>query len=372
MKKILQTTIVCLSLFKICISQTNFTGKPQYNILTIQNGDTIGVTTVELFPNIAPLHVANFDSLVNVHFFDSTAFHRVIPGFMIQGGDPNSRHGPDSTWGMGNLSQANVNAEFSAARHLRGTLSAARDADTNSANSQFFICVATCSWLNGDYTVYGRVVAGMNYVDTIVNTPRDTNDNPLSKIEMFISYAGSNDVIPVSPVLNLPISGSSANGGSKTLKWLTQPDAILYNLEIATDSLFNNIYRNVKVATNSYTVSGLAGFTKYYWRVRTNNGGHYSPYSTVWNFSTLVVGLQETGISNVDISPNPSNGVFKFDHIINGKQIEIVDVEGQDIYRSKIDGQTLMINLNDFDAGIYFYTLTYINGEKETGKLLKD
>ena len=103
----------------------------------------------------APFHVANFDSLVNVHFYDSTAFHRVIPGFMIQGGDPNSRSGPIATWGFGDPSQPTVNAEFSAARHLRGIVSAARDADKNSANSQFFICVADAACLKGEYSVYG-------------------------------------------------------------------------------------------------------------------------------------------------------------------------------------------------------------------------
>ncbi|HRG59799.1 MAG TPA: peptidylprolyl isomerase, partial [Bacteroidia bacterium] len=191
-------------------AQSTFTGKPQYSILSIENGDTIGTTIVELFPNIAPLHVANFDSLVNIHFFDSTAFHRVIPGFMIQGGDPNSRHGPDSTWGYGNPNQPTVNAEFSAAKHLRGILSAARDNDTNSANSQFFICVGPAAWLNGQYSVYGRVVSGMNYVDTIVNAPRDANDKPLQKIEMFINYIGSNDSVPYTPILTSPAFGSYA------------------------------------------------------------------------------------------------------------------------------------------------------------------
>jgi len=371
MKKTLQITIICLSFFKIN-AQTNFTGKPLYNILTKQNGVIIGSTVVELFPNIAPLHVANFDSLVNVSFFDSTAFHRVIPGFMIQGGDPNSRHGPISTWGLGDPSQPNVNAEFSAAKHVRGTLSAARDLDTNSANSQFFICVATCAWLNGDYTVYGQVISGMSYIDTIVSTPRDTNDNPLSKVEMFITYIGSSDVVPLSPVLNLPVSGSTSNGSTKILKWFTQQDAIIYELEIATDSLFNNIFRKVKVANNAYTVAGLTAFTKYYWRVKTNNGGHYSPYSIVWDFSTLTVGLEENNLNKMDISPNPSKGLFTFENMSKGNLLEIFDMQGQVVYKNNADGQVLKINLGDCADGIYFYTVTEINGGQVRGKLVKE
>src|ERR1043166_3519593 len=91
-----------------------FTGKPQYQILTKRLGDTLGITDVELFPAIAPMAVSNFDSLVGYAFYDTTAFHRVIPGFMIQGGDPNSRHGARATWGYGDPSQPTVPAEFSA------------------------------------------------------------------------------------------------------------------------------------------------------------------------------------------------------------------------------------------------------------------
>src|SRR4051812_31116946 len=114
-----------LGLFLFCaipgsFSQSRtFTGKPQYQILTMRLGDTLGITDVELFPAIAPMATSNFDSLVTYAFYDTTAFHRVIPGFMIQGGDPNSRHGPRSTWGLGDVSQPTVPAEFTAAKHKR-------------------------------------------------------------------------------------------------------------------------------------------------------------------------------------------------------------------------------------------------------------
>lgn len=283
MKRILSFALLVFffTFFKHGYSQSRtFTGKPMYQILTKCAGVYLGTTTVELFPNIAPLHVRNFDSLVSVQFYDSTAFHRVIPGFMIQGGDPNSRSGPISTWGNGDPSQPTVNAEFSVAKHVRGILSAARDSSINSANSQFFICVAAASWLNGQYSVYGHVTNGMNTVDTIVNAPRDANDNPLQKIEMFITYIGSNDTVPNAPLLNLPVSGSASASTFRSLKWFAVSDAIIYHVEVSTDSLFSTLFKSVDVGTNLYTVTGLAAGTKYYWRVMTNNGGHFSTYST--------------------------------------------------------------------------------------------
>ena len=117
-----------------------YQGKPHYLIDTYRAGIKIGTIEVEMYPSIAPKHVRNFDSLVSARFYDTTAFHRVIPGFVIQGGDPNSRHGPKSTWGMGNPNQTDIPAEFNPISHQRGVLSAARSTDPNSANSQFFIC----------------------------------------------------------------------------------------------------------------------------------------------------------------------------------------------------------------------------------------
>src|SRR5688572_22324035 len=116
--------------------------KPRYIIETHRAGSFLGTFDIELFPLIAPMHVQNFDSLVNDNFYDSTAFHRVVPGFVIQGGDPNTINGPISTWGQGQPWQVTVDAEFSVVRHLRGIIGAARDVDPNSANSQFYICVA--------------------------------------------------------------------------------------------------------------------------------------------------------------------------------------------------------------------------------------
>src|SRR4051812_41631478 len=169
MKKIilaLFVSIFCLGDVYSQVPTYTYTGKPRFQILTKRNNATLGIINVELFPNIAPKHTRNFDSLVSQSFYDTTAFHRVIAGFMIQGGDPNSRHGPMNTWGYGQPGQPTVNAEFSVAKHLRGILSAARSANINSATSQFFICHAAAPNLNGSYSIYGRVTSGINFVDT--------------------------------------------------------------------------------------------------------------------------------------------------------------------------------------------------------------
>ncbi len=164
--------------------------RPQYVISVTQGGKALGEIVLELFPDVAPKHVHNFDSLVSIGFYDGTAFHRVIPNFMIQGGDPNSKSKPRNTWGYGDPTQTRVPSEFSILKHERGILSAARSNDPNSAASQFFICVTSTPQLDGQYTIYGHVLTGMDVVDKIVNTNRDDKDNPIEKIEMKIKKKG--------------------------------------------------------------------------------------------------------------------------------------------------------------------------------------
>jgi peptidyl-prolyl cis-trans isomerase B (cyclophilin B) len=159
---------------------------PLYEVTVKQGDNDFGSIILELWADLAPKHAANFEELVERKAFDGTAFHRVIPGFMIQGGDPNSISGPRNSWGMGDSKQKNVKAEFSKENHSRGILSAARSQDPNSASSQFFICVAEASFLNGQYSVYGNTVKGLDVVDKVVNSERDRGDNPLEKIEMTV------------------------------------------------------------------------------------------------------------------------------------------------------------------------------------------
>ena len=118
-----------------------------------------GNVVIKLRPDIAPKHVKRISKLVKEGFYDGLAFHRVIPGFMAQGGDPLG----NGTGGSGK----NIEAEFSNEKHVRGTVSMARAQDPNSADSQFFICFEDSEWLDGQYTIWGLVVKGMEFVDKI-------------------------------------------------------------------------------------------------------------------------------------------------------------------------------------------------------------
>ena len=125
-------------------------------VLTLKTGEV----KIALRPDLAPLHVARIKELARQGFYDNVAFHRVIPNFMAQTGDPTGT-------GSGGSKLPDLKAEFSSAPHKHGTLSMARTNDPNSANSQFFICLADCAWLDRQYTVFGQVVEGMEHVDAI-------------------------------------------------------------------------------------------------------------------------------------------------------------------------------------------------------------
>jgi peptidyl-prolyl cis-trans isomerase B (cyclophilin B) len=144
-----------------------------------------GNMELKFFPEVAPQHVTNFMDLAKKGFYDGTTFHRVIPGFMIQGGDPNSKSPDRSKHGTGGPGYT-IKAEFNEKPHKRGVLSMARAAHPDSAGSQFFICVADSFFLDKKYTVFGEVVSGMDVADKIVNQPRDKADNPHEKIEMKV------------------------------------------------------------------------------------------------------------------------------------------------------------------------------------------
>lgn len=134
--------------------------------LALSNGGTV---VIQLRPDAAPMEVARIQMLIRQGFYDGTIFHRVIPGFMAQGGDPTGT-------GRGGSSLPDLKAEFNSIPHLRGTVAAARAADDNSANSQFYIMFAPKPSLDHDYTVFGRVISGMDAVDRIA--PGDPPENP--------------------------------------------------------------------------------------------------------------------------------------------------------------------------------------------------
>ena len=133
-------------------------------VLKTKNGDVV----IKLLPDIAPKHVKQIQTLVARHFYDGIVFHRVIPGFMAQTGDPTGT-------GSGGSDLPNVPLEASATPFKRGSVGMARAQDPDSANSQFFICTADAAFLNGNYTVFGEVVSGMDVVDKIKAGTKENN-----------------------------------------------------------------------------------------------------------------------------------------------------------------------------------------------------
>ena len=169
--------------------------KEDYAIISTSYGDM----TVQFFEGAAPKHVESFKEHVNNGFYNGTIFHRIIPGFMIQGGDPNTKGENKASYGTGGHAAKyygigneedsktwNLPAEFNNIKHSRGILSMARSNDPNSGGSQFFICAATVPHLNGKYTVFGQVVEGDEIIDQIINLPRDARDNPNRRVEMSV------------------------------------------------------------------------------------------------------------------------------------------------------------------------------------------
>ena len=151
-------------------------------VVTIKTN--FGSIKFSLLPELAPETVRTFSQLAKSGFYNGTLFHRVIPGFMIQGGDPNTKSPDKSVWGQGGPGY-NLKAEFNSRSHLRGIVSMARAADPDSAGSQFFIVTSDSTFLDKQYTVFGEVIEGMDVADKIVNLPRDGNDCPEQEAKML-------------------------------------------------------------------------------------------------------------------------------------------------------------------------------------------
>ena len=152
-------------------------------VIEMEKGQKI---EIELYPDVAPITVKNFEKLVGEGFYDGLTFHRVIPGFMIQGGDPLGN-------GMGGAKE-NIKGEFRAngvnntLKHTRGVISMARAFDPNSASSQFFIMHADAPHLDGQYAAFGKVVSGIEAVDEIASIPTDYNDRPKIAVRIKKAY----------------------------------------------------------------------------------------------------------------------------------------------------------------------------------------
>jgi peptidyl-prolyl cis-trans isomerase B (cyclophilin B) len=148
---------------------------------------------IKFYPDMAPKHVENFIKLAKSGFYNGTIFHRVIPGFMIQGGDPNTRNSlRKDTYGQGGPKDEKGNpvllkAEFSDTPHKRGIVSMARANEPDTAGSQFFIVVEPSHFLDGKYTAFGEVIKGLGVADKIVNVPRNDRDLPNERVEMTVT-----------------------------------------------------------------------------------------------------------------------------------------------------------------------------------------
>jgi peptidyl-prolyl cis-trans isomerase B (cyclophilin B) len=139
---------------------------------------TEGDIVVEFWPEVAPKTVENFKTLARKGFYDGTCFHRVIKGFMIQGGDPQTKDpAKESSWGTGGPGYS-IKAEFNNRSHARGVLSMARSNDPDSAGSQFFICHGNANFLDGKYTAFGKVIKGDEVLEKIATTPTHPTDRP--------------------------------------------------------------------------------------------------------------------------------------------------------------------------------------------------
>ncbi len=167
----------------------------EVGVITTQFGDMV----VEFFEKAAPMHTESFKLHAKSGYYKGTTFHRVIPGFMIQGGDPNTKGDDRSQYGRGGNAAKffgvgvendsttwNIPAEFNDLKHKHGILSMARSAHPNSGGSQFFVCAGDITHLDGQYTVFGQVIEGHHVIDQIVNLPRDGRDNPNSRVEMNV------------------------------------------------------------------------------------------------------------------------------------------------------------------------------------------
>tara|TARA_B100002051_G_scaffold252040_1_gene264843 strand:- start:1167 stop:1727 length:561 start_codon:yes stop_codon:yes gene_type:complete len=181
-KKILNIFILFLLIFP-----NNIKAKENIMILKLKNGDV----KIELFPDVAPKHVERITFLANEGKYDNVVFHRVIDGFMAQTGDIKFGNSSSKDYdirlaGTGGSDLPDLKAEFNDLPHERGTLSMARATDPNSANSQFFICFDSASYLDRNYTVFGKVIEGMDFVDQIKKG--DGPNGTVSKPDKIISF----------------------------------------------------------------------------------------------------------------------------------------------------------------------------------------
>ena len=179
--------ILTVTLLLVSFGNQSFAQSSEKLVLLETN---LGAIVIEFFTQDAPNHVDNFIGLTESGFYNETIFHRIIPGFMIQGGDPNTINGDPSTWGTGGPNTS-VNEEFNTIKHNRGIVSMARSADPNSAGSQFFIVHKDSNFLDEQYTVFGRIVTEESFqtLDKIISVEIGSSDRPIDPEQVKITKA---------------------------------------------------------------------------------------------------------------------------------------------------------------------------------------
>jgi cyclophilin family peptidyl-prolyl cis-trans isomerase len=190
--KIMQGVFV-LALVALVVGSSACGSRPEVDDEVAVLETSYGRVVIEFLPRVAPKHVDNFKSIAREGLYDGTRFHRIVKDkkslvIAVQGGDPNTINGNPATWGQGAPGQKTVPAEFSTLKHERGVVSAARKADdVNSATSQFFICTTAQSGFDGQYSIFGRVIEGMNVVDSIARAPA-AGEKPIDPVTLNRTY----------------------------------------------------------------------------------------------------------------------------------------------------------------------------------------
>jgi peptidyl-prolyl cis-trans isomerase B (cyclophilin B) len=202
--------VLIFSLFVVSSGSYAFAQSVEFNTIQIMDlvvilETSLGEIVIGFFPNDAPKHVENFIKLSQSGFYDGVLFHRIIPGFMIQGGDPNTIDGDPNTWGTGGPSTS-VDAEFNTIKHNRGIVSMARSADPNSGGSQFFIVHADSNFLDEQYTVFGRIVTEESFqtLDKIAGVKIGTSDRPVDPEQVRITKVSVVARSDITNLLDLP------------------------------------------------------------------------------------------------------------------------------------------------------------------------
>jgi peptidyl-prolyl cis-trans isomerase B (cyclophilin B) len=315
-----------------------------------------GTIVIEFFSEDAPKHIANFVGLTESGFYDGVLFHRIIPGFMIQGGDPNTIDGDPSTWGTGGPSTS-VDAEFNTIKHNRGIVSMARSADPNSGGSQFFIVHADSNFLDEQYTVFGRIVTDESFetLDKIASVEIGSQDRPQNPEQVKITKATTISRSEISNLLELgepertqttitPSSGNQKYESDEHEIAITVPEGWLLQTPDKTEANSPDV---VAVGPKTGLMNPVISLT-------VQETGDRTLRELISEKTETLQEILESGNLRI-ISQNET--------IINGMDVYVIEAEGD----FSSNGQEMNVKFKEvlFYDTEKFYTLAYSNGVEE-------